>query len=65
MYGKEHCTEENWLNFKNQWNKFINFQRKTRCRFFSKVDLKDISYTKNFWNVVKSYFMDKTKTSNN
>ena len=52
-------SPENWDNYKKQSNFCVDLLRKTKRSYFEKINIKDISDNKKFWNTIKPFFSKK------
>ena len=56
--------QKNWSDYKQQRNDCSNLLKEPKTRHFNHLNVKDIT-EKRFWKIIKSFFTDKTKSSNN
>ena len=57
-------TSENWKKYKTQRNICTNLLKKTKTNYFETIDAKDITDNKRFWNTIKPFISEKSKSSN-
>ena len=56
-------TEENERAFKKQRNWCVKLLRKTKCKYYQNLDLKNLSDNRKFWKTVKPILSGKVQTS--
>ena len=49
-------SDENWENYKKQWNFCVKLPRQTNEKYFSDINVKSISDNKKFWKTIKPFF---------
>ena len=54
----------NWDKYKKQRNFCVKFLCKTKQDYFSNIDIKSVSDTKEIWKTIKPYFSNKELNSN-
>ena len=58
-------NEENKSIYSKQRNYCVNLLRKVKKNYYANLNLKYITDNKKFWNIVKPFFSDKSKSSKN
>ena len=58
-------TSENWMKYKTQRNICTNILKKTKFNYFNNINTKDITDNKKFWNTIKPFISEKSKSPNN
>ena len=58
-------SSEDWQNYKRQRNTCSNILKSAKKTFFETLNINEITDNKKFWKIVKPFFTDKCKTSNN
>ena len=51
--------EENWINYRRQWNFCTNLLGETKQKYFCSLNMKDLNDNKRFWTKIKSLLSDK------
>ena len=55
----------NWQNYKRQRNICSNILKSAKKTFFGNLNINQITDARKFWKTVKTFLIDKCKTSNN
>ena len=63
IYNKKR-TNNNWANYKKQRNFCVNLLRKTKTDYFQNLKTRDLSDSRKFWKIIKSYFTNTGLNSN-
>ena len=58
-------NNENWCKYKTQGNYCVNLLRISKKRYFSNINVIDVTDNKSFWKSAKPYFSNKGFNSNN
>ena len=56
-YNKNHNYEK-WYLYKKQRNFCVSFPRETKRNYLKNVKIQDITDSKKFWKIIRSYFSD-------
>ena len=56
---------ENWSEYKRQRNLCSNLLKQSKKRHFNSLNVNDITENKKFWKIIKLFFTEKNKTTNN
>ena len=52
---------ENEMNYKKQRNYCVNLLKKSKRRYYHNIDIRRVTDSRKFWNVVKPFFSEKQK----
>ena len=63
-FNKERNVE-NWSEYKCQHNFYLDLLKQARKGHFNNLNMKDVTENKQFQKTIKSFFTEKTKTTNN
>ena len=63
-FNKER-NAKNQSSYKQQRNYCSNLLKESKTRHFNNLSVKDVTENKRFWKIIKTFFTDKTKNSNN
>ena len=54
-----------WSDYKQQRNLCSNLLKESKARHIINLNVKDVTENKHFWKTIKTFFTDKTTSSNN